>query len=258
MTDDFGKAEHRADPPVLEAKDLVRQYRRDGRTIQALDHVSLSLGQGDILGVVGESGSGKSTLVRHIACLEKPDSGRLICRGQEYTGRDATFAGQYMRMIFQDAVRSFDPKMRFEKSLREGRRAPQDSVLLQKLLEQVGLDESFLKRYPGSLSGGQCQRMAIVRAVYSGAGILLCDEATSALDVASQAQVIGLLKDLQKEYGISMIFVSHDLGVVSQLCDSLMVMKNGRCVERGPASEAINRPKDPYTRELLEAVMELG
>ena len=255
------------DMPVLEARDLVRTFHSKDREIRALDHVSVRLMPGKIKGVVGESGSGKSTLIRHIACLEKPDEGQLFCCGQEYTGMNAAFAGRYMQMIFQDAYGSFDPKMCFAKSIREGRngrkgsdgkKAEDDPALLRNLLEKVHLDESFLKRYPGSLSGGQCQRMSIVRAVYSGARILLCDEATSALDVASQAQVIELLKELKEEYAISMIFVSHDLGVVSQLCDEVMVMKNGRVVEHGDCLEVISHPKEAYTRELLDAVMEVG
>ena len=243
---------------ALEAKELVRTYRQGGRITVALDHVSLKLRQGSILGVVGESGSGKSTLLKMIACLEKPDEGKLFLRGTEYTGKGPAYAGRYMQMIFQDAYRSFDPKMRFDRSIREGRWSTDDPELLKNLLEKVRLGEEFLQKYPRSLSGGQCQRMSIVRAVYSGAGILLCDEATSALDVASQAQVIELLKDLQKEYRISMIFVSHDLGVVSQLCDRVMVMKDGRVVEEGETDEVICHPQEQYTKELLDAVMEVG
>lgn len=244
--------------PILEAKDLVRTYRAKDRVIKAIDHVSVSLMPGRILGIVGESGSGKSTLIRHIACLEQPDAGRLFFRGEEYTGKTAAYAGRHMQMIFQDSQSSFDPKMRFDKSLREARKGQNDPELLKRLLEEVRLDESFLSRFPRSLSGGQCQRMSIVRAVYSGAEVLLCDEATSALDVASQALVIELLQELKETHGISMIFVSHDLGVVSQLCDEIMVMKNGRCVERGSSADVINRPKDEYTRQLLDAVMEVG
>ncbi len=244
--------------PILEVKELSRTYRRGDRMTKALDQVSLRLMPGSILGIVGESGSGKSTLIRHIACLEKPDEGKLLYRGNEYTGRTPAFAGQFMQMIFQDAYGSFDPKMRFGRSVREGRWEEDDPALLAELLKKVRLDESFLQRYPRSVSGGQCQRLSIVRAVYSGARILLCDEATSALDVASQAMVIDLLKQLQQEYGISMIFVSHDLGVVSQLCDKVMVMRSGRCVEQGDCLEVISRPQDPYTRELLDAVMEVG
>ena len=244
--------------PVLETAGLERTFHTKGREVKALDNISIKLMPGTILGVVGESGSGKSTLIRHIACLEKPDKGKLFYRGTEYTGRDAAYAGRFLQMIFQDALSSFDPKMRFAKSLREGRRAADDPALLKKLLSDVRLDESFLDRYPGSLSGGQCQRMSIVRAVYSGAQVLLCDEATSALDVASQAMVIELLKELKELYQISMIFVSHDLGVVSQLCDDVMVMKDGRCVEYGSCHDVICHPKDPYPRELLDAVMEVG
>lgn len=244
--------------PILEVREISHTYHQKDRITKALDQVSLRLMPGSILGIVGESGSGKSTLIRHIACLEKPDGGKLLYRGNEYTGRTPAFAGQFMQMIFQDAYGSFDPKMRFDRSVREARWEEDDPALLAELLKKVRLDESFLQRYPRSVSGGQCQRLSIVRAVYSGARILLCDEATSALDVASQAMVIDLLKELQRDYGISMIFVSHDLGVVSQLCDEVMVMRSGRCVEQGDCLGVISHPRDPYTRELLDAVMEVG
>ena len=246
------------DTPILEAVGLECTYRSGSRVVKGLDHVSLRLMPGNILGVVGESGSGKSSLIRHLACLEQAQSGKLFLHGKEYTGSSPAFAGQFMQMIFQDALSSFDPKMKLERSIREGRKRPDDQALLKSLLEDVSLDESFLTRYPGSLSGGQCQRMSIVRAVYSGAEILLCDEVTSALDVASQAMVISLLRSIRDRYGISMIFVSHDLGVVSRLCDEVMVMKNGCVVEYGGCREVISMPKDPYTRELLNAVMEVG
>lgn len=257
-TDEIDSSASLETMPILKADGLVRTYRRGERETKALDHVSLTLMAGSILGIVGESGSGKSTLIRHIACLEKADEGRLFYRGSEYTGSSPAFTGQYMQMIFQDAYGSFDPRMPFGRSLREARWMGEDTALLHELLQKVKLDESFLSRYPRSVSGGQCQRLSIVRAVYSGAHILLCDEATSALDVASQAMVIELLNKLKSEYGISMIFVSHDLGVVSQLCDRVMVMKSGRCVEEGDCLEVVTHPKDPYTRELLDAVMEVG
>lgn len=256
LSDDSLKSDDKI--PVLEAADLCCSFRRNGRTVHALDHISLELKQGTILGIVGESGSGKSTLIRHIACLMQPSSGRLYYRGSEYTGKTAAFAGQYMQMVFQDALTSFDPRVRLDKSVREARKGPEDPKLLKQLLEDVRLDESFLTRYPGQLSGGQCQRMSLVRAVYSGVKILLCDEVTSALDTASQAMVIELLKDLKEKYGMSVIFVSHDLAVVSQLCDEVMVMQNGRCVERGSCMKVISRPEAEYTKRLLGAALEFG
>ncbi len=246
------------DIPVLEAQGLECTYKSGSRVVKGLDHVSLKLMPGSILGVVGESGSGKSSLIRHLACLEQAQSGKLFLHGKEYTGSSPAFAGQFMQMIFQDALSSFDPKMRLERSIREGRKRPDDPALLKSLLKDVSLDEGFLTRYPGSLSGGQCQRMSIVRAVYSGAGILLCDEVTSALDAVSQSMIIGLLGSIRDRYGVSMIFVSHDLGAVSRLCDRVMVMKQGKVVEEGETSDVIRRPQHAYTKELLDAVIEMG
>ena len=240
---------------VLAGNNINKCYSDKGHKLQALKDVSFFLKKGEILGIVGESGSGKSTLLRHISCLEKPDSGTLLYKGTEYTGKPPAFAGTFLQMIFQDAQMSFDPRMKMKKAVVEAAKGCGHEKL-SRILEAVGLDESLLEKKAGSMSGGQCQRMSIARALCSDAGILLCDEATSALDVTTQAQVVALLQQLREKEGLSIIFVSHDLALVSMLCDRIMVMKNGECVEEGECCKVLGNPQHWYTRELLDNLIE--
>ena len=240
---------------ILEGKNLNKSYVDKGKKLQALKDVSFFLKNGEILGIVGESGSGKSTLLRLVTCLEKPDSGNLYYKGTEYTGKSPAFAGTFLQMIFQDAQMSFDPRMKMKKAVVEAAKGCGHEKL-SRILEAVGLDESLLEKKAGSMSGGQCQRMSIARALCSDAGILLCDEATSALDVTTQAQVVALLQQLREKQGVSIIFVSHDIALVSMLCDRIMVMKNGECVEEGETGKVLGNPQHEYTKELLDNLIE--
>ena len=240
---------------ILEGKNLNKSYVDKGKKLQALKDVSFFLKNGEILGIVGESGSGKSTLLRLVTCLEKPDSGNLYYKGTEYTGKSPAFAGTFLQMVFQDAQMSFDPRMKMKKAVVEAAKGC-DHEKLSRILEAVGLDESLLEKKAGSMSGGQCQRMSIARALCSDAGILLCDEITSALDVTTQAQVVALLQQLREKEGVSIIFVSHDIALVSMLCDRIMVMKNGECVEEGETGKVLGNPQHEYTKELLDNLIE--
>jgi len=240
---------------ILEGKNLNKSYVDKGKKLQVLKDVSFFLKNGEILGIVGESGSGKSTLLRLVTCLEKPDSGNLYYKGTEYTGKSPAFAGTFLQMIFQDAQMSFDPRMKMKKAVVEAAKGCGHEKL-SRILEAVGLDESLLEKKAGSMSGGQCQRMSIARALCSDAGILLCDEATSALDVTTQAQVVALLQQLREKEGVSIIFVSHDIALVSMLCDRIMVMKNGECVEEGETGKVLGNPQHEYTKELLDNLIE--
>jgi peptide/nickel transport system ATP-binding protein len=240
---------------ILEGKNLNKSYVDKGKKLQALKDVSFFLKNGEILGIVGESGSGKSTLLRHVSCLEKPDSGNLYYKGTEYTGKSPAFTGTFLQMIFQDAQMSFDPRMKMKKAVVEAAKGCGHEKL-SRILEAVGLDESLWEKKAGSMSGGQCQRMSIARALCSDAGILLCDEATSALDVTTQAQVVALLQQLREKEGVSIIFVSHDIALVSMLCDRIMVMKNGECVEEGETGRVLGNPQHEYTKELLDNLIE--
>ena len=156
-------------------------------------------------------------------------------------------------MVFQDAYGSFDPRMTMEKSLKEGNNADRDEII--RVTAEAGLQEELLSRRPRSLSGGQCQRMSIARALLSHAGILLCDEITSALDVTTQAQVIKLLTDIRDREQVSIILVSHDLALVSMICDRIMVMKDGIIVEQGETEKVIGDPQDSYTQSLLSSII---
>ena len=238
---------------ILEGKKLNKSFKTGEKKTQALCDVDFFLKEGEVLGIVGESGSGKSTLLRVASGLEKPDSGELLYKGRDYTGSSPRQTGEFLQILFQDAESSFDPRMTMERSIMEAGRGKKDKEELLKLVKMAGLDEELLKRKPGKLSGGQCQRMAIVRAFYSGAEILLCDEMTSALDVSTQAQVMQIMQRLKKEGKLSAVFVSHDIALVSEICDRIMVMKDGRCVEEGETPEVIGSPKDDHTKELLES-----
>ena len=238
---------------VLSGRDLNKEYISRDRKVRPLQHVDFDLHQGEILGIVGESGSGKSTLLKVISGVEKPDSGRLYHLDKEYTGSKPETTGKFLQMVFQDAYGSFDPKMSMEKSLKEGTASDRNEIV--RVIGEVGLSEDLLDRRPRHLSGGQCQRMSIARALLSHADVLLCDEITSALDVTTQAQVIKLLTEIRDMENVSIILVSHDLALVSMICDRIMVMKDGVVVEEGKTEDVINKPSDEYTRKLLNSII---
>lgn len=237
--------------------DVHKTYRVRGNDVLALKGVDLKLSRGEILGIVGESGSGKSTILRQVCGLETPEVG------------DVSTEGKY-QYIFQDAYASFDPRMTIRQSLYEsmrnaakrdgkevlrGRSVPEYDRRIKTYIEQVGLTEDLLDRYPSRLSGGQCQRMAIARALVGDPEVLLCDEITSALDVTAQREVVELLVRLQKELDLSILFVSHDLALVHSFCDRILVLKSGEVVECDEASEVILHTEDPYTKQLLSSVL---
>ncbi|MBP5272189.1 MAG: ABC transporter ATP-binding protein, partial [Clostridia bacterium] len=242
---------------AVELKDVHKTYRVRGNDVLALQGVDLVLYKGEMLGVVGESGSGKSTILRQVSGMETPEVG------------DVSTEGKY-QYIFQDAYASFDPRMTIRQSLYEsmrnaarrdgkavlrGRSIPEYDERIRTYLEQVGLTEDLLDRYPSRLSGGQCQRMAIARALVADPEVLLCDEITSALDVTAQREVVELLVRLQKELDLSVLFVSHDLALVHSFCDRILVLKSGEVVECDEASDVILHSEDPYTNQLLSSVL---
>ncbi len=225
---------------LLEGRHLNKKYSSGDKKTEALLDVSFYLERNEILGIVGESGSGKSTLLKVISGMIVPDGGELLFEGKSYLGKGPQKTGSFLQMIFQDAQSSFDPRMTMKRSLLESGRKQEGEDRLLEMIRDVGLSEELLFRKPYSLSGGQCQRMAIARALYSGAGILLCDEITSSLDVIVQAQVIDLLRNLKEEGRLSVIFVSHDIELVSMLCGRIMMMENGRCIKEGMRRDIIN------------------
>ncbi|MBF9066473.1 ABC transporter ATP-binding protein [Streptacidiphilus sp. NEAU-YB345] len=251
-------------PVLLEAVDLRKEFRRRGApTVSAVDGVSLTVRQGETLGVVGESGSGKTTLGRMLVRLLDPSGGRLV-----YDGRDIGRASERelrpvrgeLQMVFQDPVSSLNPRRSIGESIADPLRAAgerDDRAItgrVRELLDLVGLNPDWYNRYPHEFSGGQRQRVGIARALAPRPRLLVCDEPVSALDVTTQAQVVELLGRLQRELGLSLVFIAHDLAVVRQVSDRVAVMRRGQVVESGPAEQVFTAPQHAYTRRLLEAV----
>jgi len=243
---------------------LVVEFRGAGRSLRALDGVSLEIAAGESLGVVGESGSGKSTLARALLGLTRPDGGRALYRGADL----ATLAGDARRrlrrelaIVFQNPAASFDPRRTIGESVGEpltvhapalGRAARAAEVAA--LLERTGLDPALAARRPHELSGGQCQRAAIARAMITRPELVVCDEAVSALDVSVQAQIVNLLLELGRERTLAYLFISHNLAVVRRIASRVLVLYRGRVVEVAPRAALFATPRHPYTRLLLDSV----
>jgi peptide/nickel transport system ATP-binding protein len=220
--------------------------REPRRYLRAVDRVTLEILQGETFALVGESGSGKSTVARLIVGLYTPTEGRV------------EFSGRRMQMIFQDPYASLNPRWRVRDIVGEPIEVLGTSARVDQALVQVGLSPDDGDKYPHEFSGGQRQRISIARALAGEPDFLVCDEPTSALDVSVQAQILNLMSDLQKRLGLTYLFISHNLAVVSQIADRVGVMYAGRLVERAHANEIFSRPRHPYTRMLLDAVPDLG
>ena len=225
--------------------------------------MSFSLERGATLGVVGESGSGKTTIARLVLALDRPDSGSVELLGSPWstaTERKRRTRRPRIGAIYQDALSSFDPRLTVGQILADalsGGRSRKTTPEVGELLLQVGLDPQLARRRPRLLSGGQQQRVAIARAIAPQPDILVCDEPVSSLDVLVQAQVLDLLDELQRTRGLSYLFISHDLGVVRHMSDSVLVMRAGRVLEHGPTEEVFSSPQHDYTRALLAAAPRL-
>ncbi|MGW5271168.1 dipeptide ABC transporter ATP-binding protein [Streptomyces sp. NPDC004044] len=252
-----------AGEPLLEAIDLRREFGRGRSRVTAVDGVSLTVHPGETLGIVGESGSGKTTLGRMLVRLLDPTAGRLHYRGTEIGSLSDKALRPHRRelqMVFQDPVASLNPRRSIGESVADPLRAAgalDDTRIrarVQELLERVGLDPDRYDRYPHEFSGGQRQRVGIARALASDPKLIVCDEPVSALDVTTQAQVTALLAELQRELGLGLVFIAHDLAVVRQVSDRIAVMRQGRIVEQGSVDEVYGAPQDPYTKQLLAAV----
>ena len=251
---------------MLEVRALEKTYteRRlfgPDRVVAAASEVNFSISQGEILGVVGESGSGKSTVARCVVRLIEPTSGSILLKGQDIARvrRDALRpVRKHIQIVFQDPYRSLNPRRRIGESIIEGLlnngvARPAALAKARELLVLVGLPEEAMHRYPHQFSGGQRQRICIARALALEPDILVADEAVSALDVSVQAQVLALLEEIRERTGVAVLFITHDLRVAAQICDTIVVMKKGRIVEAGPAATVLTTPREAYTRELIEA-----
>ncbi|MPZ42815.1 MAG: ATP-binding cassette domain-containing protein [Betaproteobacteria bacterium] len=270
------------DPALLELTELSKEFRQPPdlaarlarlgghapkeQVVHAVDHVSLNVARGEVLGLVGESGCGKSTLGRMIAGVLRPSSGRIVYDGIDATDRDSPPAKRIalkIQMIFQDPFASLNPRMRVgeivaEAALVHGLVQRQAiGPFLDTLLARVGLDPACKSRYPHQFSGGQRQRIGVARALAVNPELLVCDEAVSALDVSIRAQVLNLFIDLRESLGLTYLFISHDLGVIEHMSDRIAIMYLGRIVELAPAEEFFRAPNHPYARALLEEVPRL-
>jgi oligopeptide transport system ATP-binding protein len=259
--------------PILKVEELSvqfridvaeRSFRHDYRQLRAVDRVSFELGAGETLGVVGESGCGKSTLARAILGLVRPSAGRVVWLGENLVGmseEQLRSKRRELQMVFQDPFGSLDPRMTVGQIVGEPLRNfyPSMSSLqirerVAGMLKLVGLSPEQINRYPHEFSGGQCQRIGIARALVVNPRLVVCDEPVSALDVSVQAQIVNLLKDLQKKLQLSLIFIAHDLSVVRHVSDRVLVMYLGRVMEVADREAIYARPAHPYTRALIESV----
>ena len=262
-------------PVLLQATGLTKDFttRGDGafraRTTQfrAVDDVGFAVRAGETLGIVGESGSGKSTTARMIAKLIEPTAGTITFDGEEVTTARGPALAAFrtkVQVVFQDPFSSLNPRHTVERIVsapldyqgitpKQGKRA-----LVRDLLDRVGLNPDHLQRYPRQFSGGQAQRIGIARALAVSPKLVICDEAVSALDVSVQARIIDLLRDLQAERHMAMLLVTHNFGVVADLCDRVTVMQSGLFVETGPVRAIFQRPEHPYTKSLLASILDEG
>jgi peptide/nickel transport system ATP-binding protein len=261
------------DVPLLQVQDLVRHYRLPRERllgpaplVRAVQGLSFTLQAGRSLGVVGESGSGKSTLARLVMALEPPTSGQVRLDGQDLNAlAPAALRGarEKLQMVFQDPYGSLDPRRTILQTVSEplrvlhGASPSEQRERAGEALDAVGLRATDLAKYPHEFSGGQRQRIAIARALITRPRLIVADEPVSALDVSVQAQVLNLMQDLQDKFGLALLFISHDLAVVDMVCDEVIVLYQGRIVERGAPDTLFQRAAHPYTRALLGAVPRL-
>jgi oligopeptide transport system ATP-binding protein len=250
---------------LVVVEDLVKHFDvRSGRSkevVRAVDGISFSIKRGETLGVVGESGCGKSTTARLMLRLIEPTSGSVKFEGQEILGlpaRQMRELRQEMQIVFQDPYASLNPRMTVADIIGEGPRVWGKTKdlpgLVRETMVRVGLNPDWAKRYPHEFSGGQRQRIGIARALALQPKLIICDEPVSALDVSVQAQILNLLKDLQAEFDLTLVFIAHDLSVVQHISDRVAVMYLGKIVELGNYTEVYRQPSHPYTRALLSAV----
>ena len=255
---------------ILSGKGLIKTYRqRSGKfgfgatIIKALDDVSISVRQGDTLAVVGESGSGKSTLARCLLQLQPLDAGEVRFEGRDLaalSGKELRAVRRDLQMVFQDPFASLNPRMKVGDIVGEGLvihglgDVQERRTKVMHMLERVGLAASDMGKYPHEFSGGQRQRIGIARALVLQPKLVVCDEPVSALDVSIQAQILLLLKELQREMGLSYLFISHDLRVIRHVADEVVVMHRGRVVEQGAVEDLYANPREEYTQNLLNSI----
>ena len=250
---------------LVEVKHLKQYFGSKKNVVKAIDDISFEIYEGETFGLVGESGSGKSTTGRALLRLYKPTEGEILFEGKDIAnlkkGKELLEFRKEAQMIFQDPYASLDGRMKVRDIIAEGidihgiaKTAEERDAMVDELLETVGLNKEHANRYPHEFSGGQRQRIGIARALAVNPKFIVCDEAISALDVSIQAQIVNLLKRLQKEIGLTYLFIAHDLSMVKYISDRIAVMYRGRIVELGSADCVYNNPQHPYTKSLLSAI----
>ena len=250
---------------LVEVKHLKQYFGSKKNVVKAIDDISFEIFEGETFGLVGESGSGKSTTGRALLRLYKPTDGEILFEGKDIArlkkGKELLEFRKEAQMIFQDPYASLDGRMKVRDIIAEGidihglaKTAEERDAMVDELLEIVGLNKEHANRYPHEFSGGQRQRIGIARALAVNPKFIVCDEAISALDVSIQAQIVNLLKRLQKEIGLTYLFIAHDLSMVKYISDRIAVMYRGRIVEMGSADCVYNNPQHPYTKSLLSAI----
>ena len=250
---------------LVEVKHLKQYFGSKKNVVKAIDDISFEIFEGETFGLVGESGSGKSTTGRALLRLYKPTDGEILVEGKDIAnlkkGKELLEFRKEAQMIFQDPYASLDGRMKVRDIIAEGidihglaKTAEERDAMVDELLETVGLNKEHANRYPHEFSGGQRQRIGIARALAVNPKFIVCDEAISALDVSIQAQIVNLLKRLQKEIGLTYLFIAHDLSMVKYISDRIAVMYRGRIVEMGSADCVYNNPQHPYTKSLLSAI----
>ena len=248
---------------ILRAEHLTKTFISGKKALTAVDDTSFELEQGECLGIVGESGSGKSTIAKMITHLESITEGKVFLRGRDITnakGKELREIYRDIQMVFQMPMESFDPRCTLGDGIGEslrnmGLNRSETRRKVEKLLEKCGLEKEYADRYPHQVSGGQCQRAAIARALAVNPSILICDEATSALDVTVQKQILELLIELKQKENLSFILICHDLALVQAFCDRVLVLYHGKTVEKGTPDEIIDHPKMDYTKKLIDSVL---
>ena len=250
---------------LVEVKHLKQYFGSKKNVVKAIDDISFEIFEGETFGLVGESGSGKSTTGRALLRLYKPTDGEIHFEGKDIAnlkkGKELLEFRKEAQMIFQDPYASLDGRMKVRDIIAEGidihglaKTAEERDAMVDELLETVGLNKEHANRYPHEFSGGQRQRIGIARALAVNPKFIVCDEAISALDVSIQAEIVNLLKRLQKEIGLTYLFIAHDLSMVKYISDRIAVMYRGRIVEMGSADCVYNNPQHPYTKSLLSAI----
>ena len=248
---------------VLKAENLKKVFSAGKRALVAVDGVSFALERGQCLGIVGESGSGKSTIARMMTRLTDVTDGTIILNGKDITrvkGKELRDTYREIQMVFQMPMESFDPRRTLGDGIGESLRnrkvkKAERKARVRALLADCGLSEEFAARYPHQVSGGQCQRAAIARALAVNPSVLICDEATSALDVTVQKQIVELLIRLKQSGSLSFLLICHDLALVQRLCDTVLVLQHGKAVEYGETQQVLLHPQQEYTKRLIASVL---